>query len=171
MPHRRYTYTPSKHYTSSLPIIFEHASTDTMVRNSSSYVRIPSPKRKPKPSKVTMPSSTTKTSQARAVRSNATSWAQDDEDEEHEWLLIEKPEKKSCTCGGVGWWKKAVKKISDLKGGKGEDDEGKKKKKVTKKVKVGDEDRFSDVYAVGESDEEREEPVKGSAGRGLREQY
>ena len=52
-------------------------------------------------------STTTNTSRARAVRSNAVSWAQDDEEK----TLIPKSAGKKKT----GLWKKVLKKISDLR--------------------------------------------------------
>jgi hypothetical protein len=131
----------------------------------------------------------TKTSKARAVRSNATSWAQDDEDdgfmliqepakddEGDDYVLIEKPakEEKTSMFKAAKLLKKAVKKVKSV-GGKG------KSKVDTFEAHTFDSDapaleELTDatIAAEGENDpfedenEVESEEIVGSAGRGVR---
>lgn len=102
--HPKYRFKSARDYITYLPIIYEHStimskstranprlSLDGAVGSSSNQ------------------QSTTKTSKARAVRSNATSWAQDEEDD---YEFVEKPAKEPKKSGDskLKSLKEAVKK-------------------------------------------------------------
>jgi hypothetical protein len=175
MPHRRYKYTSVRDIITTLPIIYEHS---TMIGKST--IAVP---------RQSSEQAVTKTSKARAVRSNATSWAQDDEDDDYmliqepakydegdDYVLIEKPakEEKTSMFKAVKLLKKAVKKAKNV-GGKG------KSKVDTFEAHTFDSDaptfeEMTDATIAagcendpfGDENEVESAEIVGSAGRGVR---
>jgi hypothetical protein len=151
MPRRRHKYVPVRDQVQNLSTVFEHRV--SMGKSSTAAPRLPLKQAQ---------ASTTRTSRARAVRSTATSWAQDDEDDEEDddFEVVENSAAKSDQNGGsvVGkWLKKAVKKVVSMRslasschhGGASADKKDEKKQEAREEEFVDVEEEFlRDVEAL-----------------------
>jgi hypothetical protein len=118
MPHRRYRYTRVRDQIHTLAIIYEHSA--IMSKSTTAAPRLSLEQAQSSTSTGSNNSKKqTKTSRARAVRSNATSWTQDDE-EEDDYEFVEKPADGAKKTDGsadkaVKWLKKAAKKAVSVR--------------------------------------------------------